>query len=670
MEARTVHGSGSEKVLVRAGPRGNAPGNASSLPLLALLPLATFGPHLGKEFLVYDDDVYLTLNDTVRHGLTWAGVRWALTTGHAANWHPLTWVSHMADVTLFGMGPAALTRSTCCCTSAATILLFFLAPGRGSRGDRLGRRSVRGSPAARGVGRLGRREEGRFAWPSGSPRYGPTQAGCAGGARSLLVLLPLRGGLIAKPMLVSLPAPAPPGRLAPRTAGPRGEAPDIPGVARAGPGALILEKVPLFLMAAVSSVVTFLVQRAGGAVRSLESPSRCPRVSETRSSPMPDTWMLSGRRIWPSFIRIPGARFPHGGLLAAALLLAGLSAGALALRRRAPFLFVGWFCVSHHPLPVIGVVQVGYQALADRYTYFPFIGLFVAIAWGFPEIASRSALRKPGAQGERLSQPWPRRRSSRQGRRVSGTTARPSFSTRSRIDQGQFPRAQQSRFLLQRDRKSSSSPATSDGGRAIDPRKPNNHTNIGGSRSSCLAASRKRLTQFSQALRLEPGDAIVLTNLARTRFFQGEIPEAVRLYEAAIARAPEATEPRGRLAVALLVEGKLEAGPPPAPARVSLAPEAERIAAGSWRMSPHSDETRTTRLSAVSASFWPPPIWTRARPSMPEEKRPEAAFAHLRKAFELFPAFAAAYNELGTPPRQRGTSGRGGSRASTDSHQE
>jgi hypothetical protein len=168
---------------------------------------------------------------------------------------------------------------------------------------------------------------------------------------------------------------------------------------------LILEKAPLFLMAAGSSLATFLVQRAGGSVRSFETFPLWTRIGNALVAYVRYLRML----VWPANLAIfyphPGTALSAAAIFGSAILLVAVSASAIALRRRAPFFFVGWFWFLVTLLPVIGVVQVGYQALADRYTYVPFIGLFTAVAWG--------------------RCPWPRRR-----RRASGRTARRSFSTR------------------------------------------------------------------------------------------------------------------------------------------------------------------------------------------------------------------------------------------------
>jgi tetratricopeptide (TPR) repeat protein len=155
------------------------------------------------------------------------------------------------------------------------------------------------------------------------------------------------------------------------------------------PAGLILEKAPLFLMSAASSIVTFLVQRAGGAVQSLQVFSFWTRVGNALVAYV----RYLGMAFWPADLAVfyphPGTSLSLAEVLGAALLLAALTAGAVALRRKAPYLLVGWLWFLITLLPVIGFVQVGVQALADRYTYIPFIGPFVAVVWGASALASR-----------------------------------------------------------------------------------------------------------------------------------------------------------------------------------------------------------------------------------------------------------------------------------------
>jgi Flp pilus assembly protein TadD len=638
MALKTVQGSGSAGVPVRAGGPGKRVWQALLIPVLALLPLATFGPHLGKVFILYDDDEYLALNGAIQHGLTWAGVRWALTTGHAANWHPLTWLSHMADVSLFGMNPIAHHAIGLLWHVVNTILLFVVL------------RSLTGS-------------SWRSAWVAAlfavHPAHVESVAWAAerkdllsaafglsamwaygrwvrerGVVRYLVLLLLFAAGLMSKPMLVSLPIVLllldfwPLGRWSPGK-------PE-----RAG---LILEKVPLFLMAAASAVVTFLVQRAGGAVRSFGSFPLSARIGNALVAYTGYLKML----VWPANLAVfyphPGAVLPAWKVLGAALLLAGLSAGAFALRRRAAFLIVGWLWFLVTLFPVIGVVQVGYQAMADRYTYLPFVGLFVAVAWGLSAIASRW---RSGSLALRAS--------------AIAVLAAAAFGAAA---QARYWKNSETLFLHaiaitknnsvahnnlgqyynEAGRPAEALPHLSEAVR-IDPEKPQNHNNRGVS-LFLLGRFEEAFLEFSQALRFQPNDALVLGNLARTRFVQGEIPDSIRFYEAVIARAPEAAEPRGKLAVALLMEGKLEPALRQLQRECVLSPadaECRQLLADVAAFKRNPDDASLGRFRKfLAAAHMDASVALSAR-----GKNPEADF-HLRKAIEVFPASAAAHIELG-----------------------
>jgi tetratricopeptide (TPR) repeat protein len=397
-------------------------------------------------------------------------------------------------------------------------------------------------------------------------------------------------------------------------------------------------------MAAASSVVTFLVQRAGGAVRSFEAFPLSARIGNALVACAGYLKML----VWPTNLAViyphPGTALPGWKVLGAALLLAGVSAGAFALRRRAPFLIVGWLWFLVSLFPVIGIVQVGVQSMADRYTYFPFVGLFVAIAWGFPMIASRwrygSVALKASAVAVLAAA-------------ALGAAAQARFWKNSETlllhaiavtKNNSVAHNNLGNYYNETGRPAEALPHVSEAAR-INPGRSLNHDNRG---VSLFALGRfdEAALEFSLALRLQPDDAVTLNNLARTRFVQGEIPEAVRLYEAAVARAPEAADLRGKLAGALLMEGN------PAPALRQL--ERQSL------LSPANAECRQL-LADVAAFQRNPddPSLGRFRQSLAaahleasaalyrREKKPESA-VHLRKAIALFPAFAAAHNELGT----------------------
>jgi tetratricopeptide (TPR) repeat protein len=364
--------------------------------VLAALTLAVFAPTRHFGFLSWDDPSYVTENAHVLEGLTWRGVVWAFTTGEAANWHPLTWLSHMVDVQLFGLngGRHHLTNVL---LHVANVLLLFGALCQLS----LTRRG--GDPPSRAEGALWRAGAApstlwlcgfvaalfavhplhveSVAWISERKDALSTFFGLlavwsyvryvrdAGWRTYGLTLGLFACSLLAKPMLVTLPIVLllldvwPLERLA------------------KGARALVVEKLPFFALAAASGLVTFLVQQRGGAIGGLSQLAWDVRVENALLSYV----RYLAKMVWPDRL---SAFYPYPAETSAGLALLALAALAaatiLAARssRRHPYLLVGWLWFLITLLPVIGLIQVGDQAMADRYTYVPLIGLFIAIVWG------------------------------------------------------------------------------------------------------------------------------------------------------------------------------------------------------------------------------------------------------------------------------------------------
>ncbi|MBI4577453.1 MAG: tetratricopeptide repeat protein [Planctomycetes bacterium] len=342
-------------------------------PVLALAVLAAFGPVVRNGWIDYDDGSYVQENPPVQRGFDAESLAWAFTTGHSANWHPLTWLSHMADCALWGLEPAG-HHLTSLLLHALNAALLYLA---------LRRLTGQAAPSALAAGLfalhplrvesvawVAERKDvlsGCFAllalWSYARHREGPTPA------RYLAVAGFLALGLMSKPMLVTLPFV-----LLLLDWWPLRRSP-------AGRTRAVLEKLPLLALVAASSAVTFKVQEAGGAVSPLERMSL-----EVRSLNALDAYArYLGKTVWPSDLAV---FYPHAGAsleawrpAASAVLLAALTAGAWGLRRRHPYLLVGWLWFLGTLVPVIGLVQVGAQSMADRYTYLPSMGLAVAASW-------------------------------------------------------------------------------------------------------------------------------------------------------------------------------------------------------------------------------------------------------------------------------------------------
>ncbi len=373
-----------------------------------LTPLAPTALLLGVILLVYaqvrtfafvnlDDQQYVTSNPVVLRGLTWDGVAWAFGGFHAANWHPLTWLSHMADVTLFGADAGAHHAVNVALHALNALLLFgFLRRATGAtwRSAAVAALFAVHPLHVESVAWVSERKDvlsGAFFFLTLHAWLGYTRRPGAGRYVAVAALFVL--GLLAKPMLVTLPLVLllvdawPLGRLAPGAAG---------GSTPSRAARLVAEKVPLLVLAAASSIVTWLAQSAGGATASAEAIPLGGRVANAAVSYV----LYLVRTVWPSGL---AAFYPHPSLAGdgipawktagALLLLLAVTAAAVRERARRPYLLFGWLWFVGTLLPVIGLVQVGEQGLADRYSYLPLTGLLVAAVWGGAERLGR--LRSP-----------------------------------------------------------------------------------------------------------------------------------------------------------------------------------------------------------------------------------------------------------------------------------
>jgi protein O-mannosyl-transferase len=350
-----------------------------------LLAYAQVGTH---GFLTHDDPEYVTANAHVTAGLTASGVAWALTTGHDANWFPLTWLSHMADVQLFGVNAGAHHLDSLALHLISAVLLFLVF--RRMTGARWPSALVACLFAlhplhVESVAWVAERKDvlsGLFWMLTLWAYVGYVER--PGRGRYALVLAAFALGLMAKSMIVTLPFVLllldwwPLGRWS--------AAPDRRG-GLAAMAPLVREKVPLLALAAAVSVVTFFVQRAAGAVVSIDAVPFGERLANAVVSYA----VYLREMIWPTRLAIfyPLRPVDAWAVVSAAAVVIAISAVVVRAAARHPYLAVGWFWYLGTLVPVIGLIQVGSQAHADRYTYIPSIGITVAVAWGLVEIAGR-----------------------------------------------------------------------------------------------------------------------------------------------------------------------------------------------------------------------------------------------------------------------------------------
>lgn len=563
---------------------------------LALL-LATFAVYAQVhhfDFVNYDDPDYTTGNVHVRPGLTAQGLEWALTSRDAANWFPVTWVSHMIDAQFFGMESGWHHLHNVLLHALAAILLcVFLQRATGTR--------WRSALVAvlfalhplhvESVAWVAERKDVlsacfwfltllAYVWYSERP----------GWSRYFAVASSLCFGLMAKPMVVTLPLVLllldywPLTRLRHRWR------------------KAILEKLPLLVLSGAAAAITYLVQQQAGAVKTLPLATRLANATLSCAIYIEKTF-------WPSRLAVfyPYPRsFGFLPILAAGLLLAAGTAGAIVLRRRAPYLLTGWGWFAITLLPVIGLVQVGGQARADRYMYIPMVGLLIMLVWGTAEILDRLRVKV-------LAIPL-------------GAAACLACAALTWIQVGYW---RNSETLFRR-----ALEVTEDNSVAFH--------NLG----CYLMASPNHLPEalvyLEAAVVIDPDSAPARTDLGSALARSGQLPEAIEQFQAAILLAPEAPIPHNNLGSALTEAGHL--------------PEAIAEFQTALRLDPAYEEARRNLAAAQAGG----PTQTQSSRGVALLKAGDAAGAipELEAALRLDPNDADAENDLGValssfPERQR-----------------
>jgi len=473
---------------------------------LLLVTVVVFWPVGEFSFLGYDDNSNIAENPMIHGGLTLDGVIWAFTTGHGGNWDPLTWLTHMLDWQLFGSDPSGHHRTNLWLHAVNAVLLLLLL------------RRMTGRPYVSAIVAflfaLHPLHVSAVAWVSARkdvlstlfwiltlwayvrhvelPRLG----------RYLVVLFSFGLGLLAKPMLVTLPFV-----LLLLDAWP---------LKRTGRSLsrLIVEKLPLFALAAAVSVVTYRVQSAAGAVESLQGSSLLQRLSNAVVS----YGFYIVKTLWPDGLATPYPfveALPLWQIVGASLLLAAVSALVLPAWRRRPCLAVGWLWFVGTLVPVIGLVQIGAHARADRFTYVPMIGLLIMIVFGAEAMLRRSETR----------------------RRMGGIVAILAIAGCAMLTHLQLPHWRNTESLFRH------ALAVTRGNKVA-------HYNLalvldrGGSVDEAI-------DHYREALRIVPGDFDARWNLANALLRSGRAQEAVPEFQRILDANPEAVEPMTKLAAIL-----------------------------------------------------------------------------------------------------------------------
>lgn len=371
---------------------------------LAMVTLLLYQPVKHHAFVHWDDQDYLTANTNVQHGLNRESFRWALTSFHASNWHPITWMSHLLDVSLFGMnaGPHHVVSAAIHAINAALVLLvLWKLTGSAWRSGLVAALFALHPMHVESVAWLSERKDllsamfglltvGAYAqYAQQSPTLQPAlERRTWYAVTALLFAL----GLMCKPMLVTLPAVLLLLDVWPLKRWTLFESSDATVTQRLTlMRGLLLEKLPLIALSLLSCLVTFLAQSRGGAVKTLTHSPLLTRISESLLAYQAYLTKLIDPTALSFFYPRPTS-LSWLDLASAAALLLGLSCAAWVLRRRAPYLLMSWLFFLGTLVPVIGIVRVGGQFYADRYTYLPFIGLFVALAWAAGDVLAKRSV--------------------------------------------------------------------------------------------------------------------------------------------------------------------------------------------------------------------------------------------------------------------------------------
>ena len=546
---------------------------AAVCALLLLAVALVFGQTVGHEFINYDDDQYVYENPQVTGGLTARAVAWAITAGHASNWHPLTWLSHMLDVQLFGLNAGGHHLTNVLLHAAVAILLFLVLwrmTGALWRSAFVAAVFAVHPLRVESVAWVAERKDvlsGLFfmltLWAYVGYARRPFSLG-----RYLMVTVLFGLGLMAKPMLVTLPLVLllldywPLGRMGlPAAAGgsfalsdrelkgtQEGQAVQKRSDARRAkpeervvygntssdegcsatqqmsvfqqPRRVVIEKLPLLALTAASCVATFFAQ--GRAVIPIDAIPISSRIANALVSYV----AYIGKFFYPVGLAIfyphPGVGLPIGEVVGSTLALAGITTAVLIWRRRFPYLLVGWFWYVGMLVPVIGLVQVGEHSMADRYTYLPQIGLCLSVTWGIAQ----------------LTAPW------RHRRWVCGAASLLAVLVLMGLAWRQTSHWRDNETLWTHVLAS-----TANNYRA--------HNNLGVVMAE-RGAIDEAIAHYRKALEIRPSSAEALNNLGVALAGRGEVDEAIADYQKALRIEPDDAKTHNNLGIALANRGRMD----------------------------------------------------------------------------------------------------------------
>lgn len=559
--------------------------------LLVVATYAVYWQVSHHAFIGYDDVRYVTKNPHVQGGLSLGGTIWAFTSMDAGNWHPLTWLSHMLDVQLYGMEAGKHHLTNLLFHISNTLLLFFVfkrMTGVLWQSAFVAALFALHPLHVESVAWIAERKDvlSTFFWMLTMGAY-VWYVERRGFLRYLLVLLLFILGLMAKPMLVTLPFILllmdywPLNRFQfGQSSG--GESKKQRSLALR----LVWEKIPLFAIATASCIVTLFAQQSGGAVYAFSYLPLNIRIANALVSYM--GYIV--KMLWPHHLAV---LYPYPGMLpwiqviGACLLLVFISILAVMAFKRCPFLIVGWVWYIVTLVPVIGLVQVGSQAMADRYTYVPLIGIFIVIAFGVPELLSGWRYRKVAIS----------------------TMAAASLTIFTATTWLQIRYWKNSIMLFEH-------------ALAVTENNYVLHNNLGVALFLQRKAG-KAIDQFREAMKINPGFVDARINLAIALANKGKMNESVGYFYEALKMNPDSDKAHINLGVALGKLGRIV--------------DAMHHYSEALRINPDSDEAHNNLGIALAS----------------QEKLDEA-IDHYSEALRINPRSAEVYNNLGSALFRKG----------------
>ena len=500
---------------------------------LVMITLAVFWPVKDYEFIHYDDDLYMVDNSRVQDGLTIESIKWAFTTTHTGNWYPLTWLSLLLDYELYGLNPAGYHWTNLLFHIANTLLLFFLLSrmtGTVYKSAFVAALFALHPLHVESVAWVSERKDvlSTFFWMLTMGAY-VKYVERPRIVKYLLVLIVFCLGLMSKSMLVTLPFVLLLMDFWPLKRIPKWQQTGNIIVSNQAQSAgsdtsawrLIYEKIPLIVLAIPVCVVAITAQRQAGALQPIEWLPFDTRVANAVISYV----LYISKMLIPSDLSV---FYPHPGIwpvwqvVLAGLLLSLVSAAVIRWGRRYPYLPVGWFWYLGTLVPVIGLVQIGSQAMADRYSYIPIIGLFIMVAWGAADRFKKYRYRQA----------------------VLGFLALITIIGSITVTSQQLHYWQNGITLWRRNIATTSPNYTSYYNLGVTLMEKGNYA--------------EAISEFQKALQLKPNSETAHNNLGLVLAIKGEVPQAIAEFKTALMLKPDHVNAHMNLAMALYQEGDLD----------------------------------------------------------------------------------------------------------------